>query len=80
MRYITATIGAFLIFLAVFILSGFALAFLPGFFSYWIDLGFAQTNNPLGAIVAAMAATASFRATLKHYREKDRAPAEAQSE
>ena len=73
MRYVVATIGALFIFVAVFILSVFVVAFLPPVFRTPVQIGILETNNPLGALLASLAATSSFWATLRRY-SKTRQP------
>jgi len=64
-RYITATIGALLIFVAVFFLCGiFVTPHLPDFFQY-IHIGNFGTNNLAGVILGGVAAASSFFATLR---------------
>jgi membrane protein implicated in regulation of membrane protease activity len=70
MRYITAIIGALFIFLAVFILSAFLVPLYPAFLRQWINLGLISTNNIVGALLASLAATSSFRATLRRSAKK----------
>jgi len=71
MRYITAFLGGIFIFVGVFILSAIVVACLPPVFRTTIHLGFVSTNNVLGYLLAGLAATASFRATLRRARAKD---------
>ncbi len=70
MRYVTAILGALFIFVAVFILSAFLVPMYPAFLQQWVSLGFMQTNNIVGLLLASLAATASFRATLRRYAKK----------
>jgi hypothetical protein len=70
MRYVTAIIGALLIFVGAFILSFVFVPLYPAFLRQWVDLGFMSTNNVVGLLLASLAATASFRATLRHYAKK----------
>ena len=78
MRYITAVLGALLIFVATFILSAFLVPLYPVFLRQWVNLGFIQTNNVVGLLLASLAATASFRATLRRYAKK-KSPAEQEN-
>ena len=78
MRYIMAFLGGIFIFVAVFILSAIVVACLPPVFRTTVHLGLLSTNNLLGYIVACLAATASFRATLRRARAKDAKKADAQ--
>lgn len=75
MRYVTATLGAVFIFVAVFILSALLTPFLPPFLRTPVNLGIIVTNNILGAILALAAAAASFRATIRH-GQTDKSPKE----
>lgn len=70
-RYITAAIGAIFIFAAVFILTALLVPALPPVFRMPVNLGLFYTNNIFGAALAALAATASFRATLRRAKIKD---------
>jgi hypothetical protein len=68
MRYITALVGALLIFAGVFILTAILVAFLPPIFSATVTIGAFYTNNIIGVLLGSVAATASFRATLHRAR------------
>ncbi|MGA2800995.1 MAG: hypothetical protein ABSE97_01270 [Verrucomicrobiota bacterium] len=66
LRYLTAIIGALLIFVAVFVLCGiFINPHLPDFFQSYIRIGKFGTNNPVGVALGLIAAASSFLATLK---------------
>jgi membrane protein implicated in regulation of membrane protease activity len=81
MRYITAIVGALFIFVAVFILSAFLVPLYPAFLRQWVNLGFISTNNIVGALLASLAATSSFRATLRrHAKKKIAAPVRTDKE
>jgi hypothetical protein len=67
MRYIVAFIGALFIFVGTFILSAFLVPRFPAFLRRPVNLGLLHTNNIVGVLLASSAATASFRATLRHY-------------
>jgi hypothetical protein len=73
MRYITAIVGALFIFAATFIITAFLVPFYPAFLRQTINLGFMYTNNIVGLVLASLAATASFRATLRRYATKKEA-------
>jgi hypothetical protein len=65
-RYLTATIGALLIFIAVFFLCGvFVTPHLPEFFQSYIHIGSFGTNNLVGVIIGLTAGASSFFSTLK---------------
>jgi len=66
MRYLTAIIGALLIFAGVFFICGiFITPHLPGFFQSYIHIGSFGTNNLVGVILGLIAAASSFFATLR---------------
>lgn len=71
MRYVTAILGALFIFVATFILMSVVVAFLPPVFRTPVTVGVFQTNNVIGLVLASLAATASFRGTLRRARAKD---------
>lgn len=77
MRYVVAFLGAVLIFLFAFFLSGIALLIAFGQAGL-IPFSFAgfQTTNLIGFVFAVLAAAASFQGTLRHYRKKDQKRAE----
>ena len=65
-RYITATIGALLIFVGVFFICGiFVTPHLPDFFQSYVNIGSFGTNNIVGVILGLIAAVSSFFATLR---------------
>ena len=65
-RYLTATVGALLIFVAVFFLCGiFVTPHLPDFFQSYVHIGSFGTNNLVGVILGLAAGASSFFATLK---------------
>ena len=65
-KYAVAVIGSAFIFVAVFFLWGaFVNPLLPGIFQTYIHIGDVGTNNWLGLILGSLAATSSFRSTLK---------------
>lgn len=65
-RYITATIGALLIFVGVFVVCGvFINPHLPDFFQSYVHIGSFGTNNLAGVILGLLAAASSFFATLR---------------
>jgi hypothetical protein len=65
-RYLTATIGAIFMLVAVFILTGiFIRPFLPAFFQSYIHAGGFGTNNIAGVILAPIAAASSFLASVR---------------
>ena len=68
LRYFTAILGALFMFVATFILTGVVIAFLPPVFRTPVSLGVFETNNVLGLLLAGLAATVSFRATLRRAR------------
>jgi hypothetical protein len=66
MRYLTAIIGALLIFVGVFFICGiFLTPHLPGFFQSYVHIGSFGTNNLVGVVLGLIAAASSFFATLK---------------
>jgi fumarate reductase subunit C len=66
MRYLTATIGALFMLVAVFLLCGiFVAPHLPDFFQSYVHIGSFGTNNPVGVILGLVAAASSFFATLR---------------
>lgn len=65
-NYAVAIIGAALVFIGVFFLWGvFINPLLPGIFQAYVHFGYLGTNNWLGWVLGSIAATSSFRATLK---------------
>jgi hypothetical protein len=65
-RYITATVGALLIFAGVFFICGvFLNPHLPEFFQSYVHIGSFGTNNLVGVTLGLIAAASSFFATLK---------------
>ena len=65
-RYTVAIVGALIVFVGVFFAWGvFVNPWLPAVFSSPMRMGVFVTNNTPGAIVGAIAATSSFRATLR---------------
>jgi hypothetical protein len=65
-RYITATIGALLIFVGVFFLCGvFLTPHLPDFFQSYVHIGTFGTNNLVGVLLGLFAGASSFFATLR---------------
>lgn len=72
-RWLIATAGAAIVFIGVFIITGVVLARVwPGGFFWKINLGFTSSNNPIGLILGALAATHSFRASLKYKSHRAR--------
>jgi hypothetical protein len=71
MRYIVAFVGAVVIFIGAFLISGVLIAVISPKLLYPIEFMGISTNNPIGFVLAAAAATASFRATL---RRKNKPP------
>jgi len=66
MRYVTATIGALFIFIAVFFICGiFLTPHLPEFFRSNIQIGSFGTNNLAGVVLGLAAAASSFFASLR---------------
>ena len=71
MGYVVGFLGAVLVFVGVSIVSTvFLWQFLPSAMEQWIGIGGIVTSNIVGVLLGSLAATASFRATLKHYRKK----------
>jgi drug/metabolite transporter (DMT)-like permease len=65
-RYLTAIIGALLIFAGVFFICGvFLNPHLPDLFQSYIHIGTFGTNNLAGIILGLLAAASSFFATLR---------------
>jgi hypothetical protein len=65
-RYVTAVVGAILIFGGVFLICGiFVTPNLPGYFQSYVHVAAIGTNNPLGVLLGLAAAVSSFLATLK---------------
>ena len=71
MRYVVATIGAAVMFVGVFIVALVIRSFFPQAFGQRIGIGPFWTNHILGVVLSPLAAYASFRGTLRHYRDKD---------
>lgn len=68
-RYITAVVGALLIFGGVFFICGlFVTPNLPEFFQSYVHIGAIGTNNPLGVLFGLVTAVSSFLATLRMKR------------
>ena len=65
--------------MAVFILTAIVVAFLPPVFRTQVSLGGVHTNNVVGLVLGCLAATGSFRATVRRSRAKDAAKATRQS-
>ena len=72
MRYAIAAVGAAFVFVAVFLLTTLVVAFLPAALRPWIQLGVVRTNNPIGLLLAGVAAVHSWRSTVRHYAIKER--------
>jgi drug/metabolite transporter (DMT)-like permease len=65
-RYLTATIGALLIFAGVFLICGiFITPRLPDIFQSYVHIGDFGTNNLVGVVLGLIAAASSFFATLR---------------
>jgi hypothetical protein len=74
MRYLIATIGAVLIYAAVFLISLILFPYLPEFLRQYVVIWpwpRIATNNIVGILIASLAAASSFRGTLRHYKAKD---------
>jgi uncharacterized membrane protein len=72
MRYIIAVIGSTFIFIAVFLIFIVFNLYLPDFLrKYYVVIWPIATNNILGLVLAPLAAAASYRGTLRHYKNKD---------
>jgi hypothetical protein len=66
LKYIVASLGAVFIFASVFLLWGIIVnPLLPPVFNAYVHVGEFGTNNWLGAILGLIAASLSFRATLR---------------
>ncbi|MHC4156240.1 MAG: hypothetical protein ACYST6_15155 [Planctomycetota bacterium] len=69
MKYLTALLSSIFIFLGVWLLSGLALSFLlpSGWWQIEIGIGLARGNIPsiLAGVLAAVAATHTFKASLR---------------
>ena len=70
MRYVLAFLGAAFIFICTFLLLSLLIAAAAPFLLFDISLDGMHTNNPIGVVLASLAASASFRATLKRHRKK----------
>lgn len=71
MRWLVAILGALLIFVGVFLVSGLALAMIfPQALKYNVGVGSLSTNNPVGLALGALAAAQSFRASLRRRAAK----------
>jgi hypothetical protein len=70
MRYILALFGALLIFACTFILTSIIIALVIPKALFHIQIGPLYTDNPIGAMLALLAAGSSFRATLKRRAKK----------
>jgi hypothetical protein len=85
MRYVTATVGAVFMFVAVLLVCLVTIAFLPPAFKPVVRVGFVPwinvwINNPLAFVglgLAVLAAAHSFRSTLKRYAAKENASVES---
>jgi hypothetical protein len=71
MRYVTAILGAILIFAGIFLLSAIALVFLPAVFRTEVHVGGFYTNNLIGVVLGSLGGSASFRATIRHAKAKN---------
>ena len=68
MKYVVASLGAALVFIGTFIVAAVLLGFvLPPMCLWPIQIGPVYTDNPTAFIIAMLAATHSFRATLKRH-------------
>jgi hypothetical protein len=71
MRWIVAVVGGLLVFAVVFIVTGLVLASAwPQGLRFSVGVGWLSTNNPIGFVLAALAATHSFRASLRRRAKK----------
>jgi hypothetical protein len=73
MRYVVAFLGAVFVFVCAFLLLSVIIGVAAPFLLVDISIDGIHTNNPVGFLLAALAATASFGATLKRYGKKRRA-------
>jgi hypothetical protein len=75
MRYLVAAIGALVIFVCAFIVIGVVLSIAaPSLLSHRLHLGPLVTSNPVGLVLATLAATSSFRASLRRCKKKHARP------
>jgi hypothetical protein len=66
MKYIVGVVGGIFVFIVVyFIIAYILVAWSPQFLAEHIPIAVSGINNPIALILAALAATSSFRASIK---------------